>query len=261
MKKRTLVALLAGAAVLVPASAMAAAPKKGVVVDFRAHSKTATVAAAGGRLVAVHTAKRARVGSVVKLKAARQLLNGTFSARLVKVGRARHALVRAKVVARVGRNLMLSARGTTFVVKLRGKRAHERTTTPPVGATVMTNVTIMDDGELEATDVNEVAAPVAGQTLEIEGKLTANTGTSLAVTLRDDGVSMNFAITVPPGTDVSALIVGEEVELQVTANGDGTFTLAQGSLNGDDNEADDPNDDTEHNGIYGEGDHHNGSHA
>ena len=47
MKKRTLVALILGAAVLVPASAMAAAPRKGVVIDFRAHSKTATVAAAG----------------------------------------------------------------------------------------------------------------------------------------------------------------------------------------------------------------------
>ena len=44
MKKRILLALIAGAAVLVPASAMAAAPRKGVVIDFRAHSKTATVA-------------------------------------------------------------------------------------------------------------------------------------------------------------------------------------------------------------------------
>jgi hypothetical protein len=240
---------------------MAAAPKKGVVVDFRAHAKTATVAAAGGRLIAVHTAKKARVGSIVKLSGARQLRNGTFAAKLTKVGRARHALVRAKVVARVGRSLMLSARGTTFAVKLRGKRSMEHTSTPPVGSTVVANVTIKDDGELEATDVNETAAPVPGQTLEIEGKLTAASATSLTVTTRDDGVSTDFLITVPAEINVSALIVGSEVELQVTVNPDGTFTLTQGSLNGDDNEADDPNDDTEHNGIYGEGNHQGGGHA
>ena len=237
MKKRILLALIAGAAVLVPASAMAAAPRKGVVIDFRAHSKTATVAAAGGRLVAVHTSKRARVGSVVRLSSARQLRNGTFSARLVRVGRARHARIRAKVVARVGRSLMLSARGTTFTVKLRGRRTMEHTATPPVGSTVVADVTIMDDGELEAADVNETAAPVAGQTLEVEGNVTANDVTSLTVSARDDGVSMDFIINAG-GADISGLTVGSEVELQVTVNADGTFTLAQGELNGDDQEAD-----------------------
>lgn len=237
MKKRILLALIAGAAVLVPASAMAAAPRKGVVIDFRAHAKTATVAAAGGRLVAVHTSKRARVGSVVKLSSARQLRNGTFSARLVRVGRARHARIRAKVVARVGRSLMLSARGTTFAVKLRGRRTMEHTATPPVGSTVVADVTIMDDGELEAADVNETAAPVAGQTLEVEGNVTANDGTSLTVSARDDGVSTDFVIN-GGGADISGLTVGSEVELQVTVNADGTFTLAQGELNGDDQEAD-----------------------
>ena len=238
MKKRILLALIAGAAVLVPASAMAAAPRKGVVIDFRAHAKTATVAAAGGRLVAVHTSKRARVGSIVKLSSARQLRNGTFSARLVRVGRARHARIRAKVVARVGRSLMLSARGTTFAVKLRGRRTMEQTATPPVGSTVVADVTIMDDGELEAADVNETAAPVAGQTLEVEGNVTVNTGTSLTVSARDDGVSTDFVIDAG-GADISGLTVGSEVELQVTVNADGTFTLAQGALNGDDQEADD----------------------
>ena len=238
MKKRILLALIAGAAVLVPASAMAAAPRKGVVIDFRAHANTATVAAAGGRLVAVHTSKRARVGSIVKLSSARQLRNGTFSARLVRVGRARHARIRAKVVARIGRTLMLSARGTTFAVKLRGRRTMEQTATPPVGSTVVADVTIMDDGELEAADVNETAAPVAGQTLEVEGNVTVNTGTSLTVSARDDGVSTDFVIDAG-GADISGLTVGSEVELQVTANADGTFTLAQGALNGDDQEADD----------------------
>ena len=238
MKKRILLALIAGAAVLVPASAMAAAPRKGVVIDFRAHAKTATVAAAGGRLVAVHTSKRARVGSVVKLSSARQLRNGTFSARLVRVGSTRHARIRAKVVARIGRSLMLSARGTTFAVKLRGRRTMEHTATPPVGSTVVADVTIMDDGELEAADVNETAAPVAGQTLEVEGNVTANDGTSLTVSARDDGVSTDFVINAG-GADISGLTVGSEVELQVTVNPDGTFTLAQGALNGDDQEADD----------------------
>ena len=238
MKKRILLALIAGAAVLVPASAMAAAPRKGVVIDFRAHAKTATVAAAGGRLVAVHTSKRARVGSVVKLSSARQLRNGTFSARLVRVGSTRHARIRAKVVARIGRSLMLSARGTTFAVKLRGRRTMEQTATPPVGSTVVADVTIMDDGELEAADVNETAAPVAGQTLEVEGNVTVNTGTSLTVSARDDGVSTDFVIDAG-GADISGLTVGSEVELQVTVNADGTFTLAQGALNGDDQEADD----------------------
>lgn len=262
MKKKILVALIAGAAMVVPASAMAAAPKKGTVVDFRAHSKTATVAAAGGRLVAVHTAKKSRVGSIVKLSGARQLRNGTFAAKLTKVGRARHALIRAQVVARVGRSLMLSARGTTFVVKLRGKRSMEGGSTPSLGSIVVAKVTITDDGELEATDVNETAAPVPGQTLEIEGKLTMVGATSLTVTTRDDGVTADFVITVPAGVNVSALKVGSEVELQVIVNPDGkTFTLAQGAMNGDDDEADDPDDDVERDGMYDEGDHHGGGHS
>ena len=258
MKTRMLIATLVGSAVLVPAGALAAAPSKGVVVDFRAHSKTATVATTSGRLVAVHTAKRVRVGSVVKVKSARTLRNGTFSATLVKVGKARHARVRGTVVSRVGKSIMLSARGTTFAIRLRGARTMDMTATPPVGSTVSVDVTIKDNGALDADEVNELTPPTPGQTIEVEGKLTASSPTSLTVTTRDDGVTTEFVIAVPAGTDVSALVLNSEVELQVLVNADGTFTLAQGAMNGDDNEADDEGDDVEHHGIYDDGGHHGG---
>src|SRR5665647_18931 len=76
---------LAGLTALVPAASAAtkAHPAhRGVVVDWRAHSHTATLALPGGHLIAVHSARRVRPGTKVKFATLTQLGNGTFSGSL-----------------------------------------------------------------------------------------------------------------------------------------------------------------------------------
>ena len=82
--------------------------------------------------------------------------------------------------------------------------------------------------------------------LELEGKV-ANVDTAartLTITVSDDGVSAGFTVNVPDTTvDLTTFKLGSEVELNVTADGDGTFTLHAGDLNGDEQEADDEGED------------------
>ena len=254
MTTRTLACgVLAGLAVMAPVSAASAAPAphSGVVVDYRAASGTATVAAPGGRLVAVHTARRARPGTRVRLARMAALANGTYSGTVRAIGRARRARVRGTVAAHVGGGaIAVSARGTTFVVRLgavsgRAKRSQERDAQPPVGTEITTTVTIGADGRLGCDGVHQVAPPAAGAGIEVEGRVSAIDPGARTVTLtaEDDGLQADFVIAVPDGIDITAYAVGDEVEASVVVGADGGLTLQGSSLNSDDSEADDVSDD------------------
>jgi len=246
---------LAGVTALVPAAnaATKAHPAhRGVVVDWRAHSHTATLALPGGHLIAVHSTRRVRPGTKVKFATLTQLGNGTFSGSLAKVGRARRTRVIGTVVANLsGGSFVLSGRGTTFVVHhsrsitrapRRGvKISNEIASPPPVGSTVSTDVSIDSSGSLESKDVNEVSAPDPTQPIDIEGQISAiDPSTSiLTVSVTDDGASASFQVVVPAAIGITAYSVGDEVELTATLNPDGTYTLVGSSQNGDSQEADD----------------------
>ena len=125
MRTRTLACgALAGLAALAPISAAEATPARsphhsGVVIDYRVSSSTATVALPGGNLIAVHTPRRVRPGTRVRLAGLSQLANGTYTGTLRASGHARTAQVRGTVAARLGSGaIAVSARGTTFVVRL-----------------------------------------------------------------------------------------------------------------------------------------------
>ncbi len=253
MKRLLLMATLASACVVGPAVAQAA-PRSGVVVDYRARSHTAAVAAPGGRVLAVHTGKAYRVGARVNIRNLRRLHNGTFAASLVRTGHASRARLRGVIVAKLGRRaIAIGAKGTTFVVKMRRTRVHRAFSGPlTVGTTVVADVSI-DGTELEADDVTAVQTATAGQMLELEGRVAPGGVTApdpttgmrtFTVTISDDGVTADFVVQVPdPTVDLTAITPGAEVELNVTANGDGTFTLASGARNGDEQEADDGGED------------------
>ncbi len=259
MKTRNLACgALAGLAVLAPISAAGAKPaatqhRVGVVIDYRLASHTATVALPGGKLIAVHTARRARPGARVRLARLAQLANGTYTGTLRASGRARRARVRGTVVAHLGSGaIAVSARGTTFVVRLSkakpvrsAKRANEVGSGPAVGTPVSTVVDIDPAGRLRCGTIQELAPPAAGAALDLEGSISAIdlTTRTLTVTTEDDGLSADFAVIVPDTIDISAYAVGDEIEGSVIANPDGTFTLQGSSLNGDDQEADDASDD------------------
>lgn len=198
MKSRFLaVAAITGAALLATAGIASAAPSRGVVVNWRAASHTATVATAGGKLLAIHTAKAVRPGAKVRIAKLTKLSNGTFRGRLVRAGKVRTAHFRAQVTGRVKGHVVLSAHGTTFVVRTAKVRSsHERggddggaTTTPttpgappaggaascatppPTGQYVIADVTITQTGELECEDMDDDHG-VAGA-VEIEGTVTS----------------------------------------------------------------------------------------
>jgi hypothetical protein len=183
---------LLGAAILIPtaASAVAApASSTGVVVNYRAHSTTATVATPAGKIIALHTG-RVRAGTRVRMTHLRKLNNGTLAGHLVVLGSSRHATVRGVVAARIGnRGLALSARGTTVAIRLTNatKRSNDfggpAATTPAapavsVGSTVTADVTITPNGEIEADDITVTNTPDVA-TFELEGAIKAvGTGTA-----------------------------------------------------------------------------------
>lgn len=238
---------LAGLTALVPAASAAtkAHPAhRGVVVDWRAHSHTATLALPGGHLIAVHSARRVRPGTKVKFATLTRLGNSTFSGSLTKVGRARRAHLIGTVVANLsGGSFALSGRGTTFVVHHRRgvKASNEIASPPPVGSTVSTHVSIDSSGALESQDVSEVSAPDPTQPIDIEGRISVidPSTSTLTVSVTDDGAIATFRVVVPATIGVTAYSVGDEVELTATLNPDGTYTLVGSSQNGDSQEADD----------------------
>lgn len=256
MKRSLLVAVVAGACVVGPAVAQAA-PRSGVVVDYRAHSHTATVATKSGKLIAVHTRKAVRVGTRVNVNSLRRLSNGTLAATLARTGRARHARIRGVIVAKPGRHaIAIGTKGATFVVKTGHSRVHHAFSNPlTVGMTVMADVSINGD-ELDADDVTAIQGAKSGQMLELEGTVSKvdTMLRTLTITVSDDGVSADFTVKVPDTTiDLTTFKLQSEVELNVTANGDGTFTLQSGDENGDEQEADDDDggDDSGHGGGRG----------
>ncbi len=126
MNRKFLLGALVGAAV-VPGVA-AATPKTGIVVDYRAASHSATIATKSGALIAIHSSK-IRVGSRVRLTAVRTLANGTKAAKLVKIGKVKHAMIHGVVLSNVGsRGIVIGAKGTTFMSSRRASTVHPTAT-------------------------------------------------------------------------------------------------------------------------------------
>ena len=228
--RRFLLVLAATAAALVvvlPATA-GAATFRGVVIAKDSARKAIVTASANGtvRTVRLHAGfKRLRVGGVVVVRGSK-LPDGTFSAGAVKrTGKARQAHVRGTVVKRIGARLVISAGGSVFALRLRGK----------AGASAR-------GGGLEPGDRVEGKTEVRNgglscnehdlQTVGHEGRLvlegiyldTAEDGTlELAVVHRG-----RVFVKVPAGMEVPAFEAGDEIALVVTVESDGSFTLVKG---------------------------------
>jgi hypothetical protein len=229
-----LAALLVAAVAAAPASA---ATLKGTVVHRNSHAHSFVIALAHGRLAAVHARNSPRPGRVVRVSA-RRLRNGTYAARSVRVvGRHRHVRMRGTVTYSRGRAFTLSSRGASILVhrRARGARAAASDGAPPVGSVVQVDANVDDNGDVEANDVAEEGQDTNG--IDLEGKVLAidTTARTLSISADDDGESgAALVVQVPAGVDMTGFSVGQEVELTVTRNPDGTFVLQQGL--GDDNE-------------------------
>jgi hypothetical protein len=250
---------LAGfAAVLVLAVAAGTASAqtlRGTVVHRNARAHSFVVANSKGALSAVHARKTFKTGRVVRVSAVR-LRNGTFSLRTAHVlGRTRHARIRGTVTFVKRGAYVVSAPGTSLLVK-----DNSPSQTPSVGDQVQVNGTIDDQGDIEEQDVQQIGTDNGN--MELEGVVLGvdQQARTLSISADDDNESGSaLTVDVPQSFDITQFTTGQEVELSVTPNGDGTFTLAASS---DDDNANDANDQNKQQGDddqSDQGDQHDGS--
>jgi hypothetical protein len=241
VRKPALIALPVAviAAVLFVLAAGAAAPKStswtGVVVAKDPARKAIVTASAQGtvRTLRVTALARFSVGQRLSVRAGK-LRDGTFRSHVTKVsGRASRTKLRGTVVRHQPalRRYLISAGGSVLAVRISAARrtASVSARRPRTGDQVMMSVTLTG-GTPTATSVETVGHT---GTLELEGiflGLTADGSIRLAVAERGEVI-----VAVPAGTPAQTAKPGDELEIDVTVDTAGGFTLAP--------EADEPADD------------------
>jgi hypothetical protein len=236
-------ASLASTALVAPAQA---AKLSGVVVheNHRAHSFV--IADRSGALRAVHSRRLPDVGSRVTV-VARRLLNGTWRAERVRAGRRAHrALIRGTVtyINSSKHELTVSAAGVSLLVQEPPRRLHTvrrgGISTVRVGSLVTVDGSF-EDGSVKATDVAAEGQDTNG--IELEGTVQALDPSARTLSVSADDSEQSAAtltVEVPATFDLSRFRAGQQVELSVSANSDGTFTLMQSSDDEGAAGADDP---------------------
>jgi hypothetical protein len=222
-------------ALTAPASA---ATLTGTVVHQNHHAHSFVIATSKGRLTAIHATHSPKVGRLVRVDA-RKLRNGTYAVSKVRaVGKRTKVRLRGRVtyVHRARKQFTLSARGASILIRKRTSGARAAADVlPPVGDNVIVEAEIDDQGNILATTVTDQGAGTGS--MDIEGNILAidTAARTLSISADDDNASGGaLKVSVPAAIDLSKFQVGQEVQLLVTAQPDGTFVLS--SLSGDDNE-------------------------
>jgi hypothetical protein len=178
--------------------------------------------------------KRVQIGRMVAVQAA-SLPDGTFAAsKLRPLGRAGRTHFRATVVAAKGATLALSAGGSVFALRIRGKAGAATGTGFRPGDRIEAKA-LVKRGSLQARR-DALKRIGHDDRLELEGIYldAAEDGTIQMAVLHRGRVS----ISVPDGVGVPDLQPGDELVAVVTVGSDGTFTLVSAeneSSDGDDN--------------------------
>jgi hypothetical protein len=220
-----LAATTAALAVVLPATAGAATFRGAVVAKDSARKSLVTAGKDGTvRTVRLHAnLNRFHVGSTVAVRASK-LPDGTYSAAAVRrLGKARGTHVRGTVVRQLGAQLVISAGGSVFALRLAGKQGSAAGGLKP-GDRVDCDVRFKGGSPTTRTgDVDKVGHD--GQ-LVLEGIYldTTDDGT-LEVAVVHRG---RVLVAVPDDVDVPDFTAGDEVALVVTVEDDGSFTLVKG---------------------------------
>jgi hypothetical protein len=217
------------AAVLFVLTAGAASPRAswtGVVVAKDPARKAIVTASAQGTVRTLRVAAVARfsVGQRLSVRAGK-LRDGTFRSHVTKVsGRAARTKLRGTVVRHQPalRRYLISAGGSVLAVRISAARrtASVSARRPRSGDQVMMSVTLTG-GTPTATSVETVGHT---GTLELEGiflGLTTDGSIRLAVAERGEVI-----VAVPAGTPAPTAKPGDELEIDVTVDTAGGFTLA-----------------------------------
>jgi hypothetical protein len=235
-RRAALAGAVTAAAVAAGAGAAQAAVVHGTVVHRNGRAHSFVVADHAGRLFAIHAAHSPRPGTVVTVSA-RGLRNGTYAARRTRVlAYHRGARLRLRgMVSFVDRRhgtFTLSARGVSMLVRAAGgaRAARMADTLPAVGTVVTATGTVDDQGDLNDQTV-QTDGTDAGS-IDLEGAVLAVDATAGTITVSstdDEQTSGSIVVSVPSTLDISLFTVGEEVELQVAPQPDGSYVLAGSS--------------------------------
>ena len=231
-----LAAAVAAIAVALPATA-GAATFHGVVIAKDSARKALVTASRNGtvRTVRVRAGfKRVSVGRLVAVRAA-QLPDSTFSASAVRrLGKARHVHVHGTVVSKLGARLVLSAGGSIFALRVRGKAGASEDAGLQPGDEVDCDARVKHGGlEARQGDIDEVGH---ADQLVLEGiylDTTEDGVIELAVVHRG-----RVLVSVPEGWTSRRSRPGDEIALVVSIGEGGAFTLVKAE-NEDDNDNDD----------------------
>ncbi|MEY2442599.1 MAG: hypothetical protein QOJ46_2025 [bacterium] len=242
-------AVVACATVLATAGAASAGTVAGTVVHRNTHARSFVVAAAGGKLSAVHARRSPTVGRVVRVTT-RRLANGTFAASRVRTrGRRTRARLRGTVSHVDRRSFVVSARGASIRVR---RAASTTGATPDVGKVITVDARLDHNGDLDADDVDELGEDIDG--IEIEGLVLAVDPVARTITVSaddDDESGQSLLVHVPATIDIAAFTVGQVVELSVTQTADG-FVLQGSSSDENADEADNPENQQGEDGPHGD---------
>jgi len=252
-------ALTAGCVVIVAGTAQAQTVH-GTVVHRISRAQSFVVASSSGRLFAVHSRRRTRIGSRVVVSL-RRLRNGTFAANVLRVvGHTHTARLRGTItyVNRHSGSFTLSAHGVSMLVHAARGRVRAADALPPVGTNVTTTTTIDDQGDVSEQSMRDTGTQTGG--FDIEGTVLSIDTTANTITISsddDDQSGSGIVVTVPSTLSVSPFTVGEEVELNVAPQPDGSLLLqgsasdqgTQGAQDQSDQQGDqgDQNDQSDHN--------------
>jgi hypothetical protein len=230
MKRLLFLLAVTAAAIAVPGTALAA---RGVALTKDQARHAVVVAGKGGVVRTVRAPGRlgkARVGHRV-VYAARRLADGTFRARAIRSGnRVSRATFRGVLVRdqrRVHR-LLISAGGSVFAVRApaRGFASSDHTR---AGDRVEVRVRLTGHG-LDADDVTVIGHT---GTLELEGIFLSVDGNRLRLAVDQRG---EVFVTVPAGLQLPQLRPGDEIELIVTVDAAGAFTLVSVQVDDEDDD-------------------------
>ena len=220
---------------------------RGVVVQHNKRAHSIVLALKDGRLAAIHTHNHVAVGRRVVISV-RRLRNGTFAANGLRIQHGATQRVRIHgVVTFVNRRkgmFTVSARGASVLVRARratGASASE--SLPSVGEDVSVQVGINDQGDLQDQGVQDNGTQT--QNIDLEGTILAVDTTNNTLTISADGEDQSgqsITVDVPSTIDITQFSAGQEVELTVSLQSDGTYLLMGSSEDGNSQQANSPGD-------------------
>ena len=221
MKRLLFLLAVTAAAIAVPSTALAA---RGVALTKDQARRAVVVATENGAVRTVRAPGRlgaVRAGHRV-VYTARRLSDGTFRARSLRMaGRASRATFRGVVVRNQRRlnRLLISAGGSVFAVRT-PSRGFMSNRGPRSGDRVEVRVRLTRNG----LDAGSIVIIGHAGALELEGIFLGLDGNQLRLAVEHRG---EVFVTVPAGFRLPILRPGDEIELVVSVDAAGAFTLVR----------------------------------